>query len=280
MKRSAFTIICLLILVCVGFASMKVVAPSAAWQGNVAVIKLVSAEGVHEASGLFLKKTFNFYRDGADWRGIIGIPLEQAPGTYPLKISVKNENNREQIIKRKIAVKGIKYPAMSFKLKPAKKILLEPDIVQADWGKIEKVLIVEEQKQGWQGKFILPVDGPISMLFGSREFVNGQKRGQHRGIDLAVVTGTTVEAANGGQVVFAGNLKVFGGTIVIDHGQGIQTLYFHLSKLLTKTGDQVAKGEPIALSGDTGSSSGPHLHWGMSVHNLRVDPLQWVKNEI
>ena len=89
--------------------------------------------------------------------------------------------------------------------------------------------------------------------------------------------GTKVKAANNGKVVFAQKLSAFGGTIVIDHGQGVHTLYFHLSKFLAVVGQEVSKGTVIALSGNSGISSGPHLHWGMSVHDLRVNPLQWTK---
>jgi len=98
-------------------------------------------------------------------------------------------------------------------------------------------------------------------------------------MDIAVLPGSHVLAANNGKVVFAKKLKAFGGTVVVDHGQGIHTLYFHLSKFVAKAGEAVNKGQLLALSGNTGVSSGPHLHWGMSAHNLRVDPSQWVKNE-
>jgi murein DD-endopeptidase MepM/ murein hydrolase activator NlpD len=77
-------------------------------------------------------------------------------------------------------------------------------------------------------------------------------------------------------VVFADDLKAFGGTVVIDHGQGVNTLYFHLSKIGVTVGQSIKKGEAIGLTGNTGISSGPHLHWGLSVHNVRVDPNQWV----
>jgi murein DD-endopeptidase MepM/ murein hydrolase activator NlpD len=115
------------------------------------------------------------------------------------------------------------------------------------------------------------------MVFGTQEYVNRKKRGQHRGFDIAVPIGTKVKAANNGKVVFAQKLAAFGGTVVLDHGQGVHTLYFHLSRFLVDVGQAVGKGEGIALSGNSGISSGPHLHWGMSVHNLRVDPNQWTR---
>jgi murein DD-endopeptidase MepM/ murein hydrolase activator NlpD len=99
-------------------------------------------------------------------------------------------------------------------------------------------------------------------------------------VDIAAAVGTKVKAPNAGKVVFGEKLKAFGGTMVLDHGQGVHTLYFHLSKLLAEVGAKVEKGTVIALSGNTGVSSGAHLHWGMSVHNLRVDPIQWTKYEI
>jgi murein DD-endopeptidase MepM/ murein hydrolase activator NlpD len=174
-------------------------------------------------------------------------------------------------------VRKTKFPFVSFWLKPAKKKLFTGDLIAREWARIEKTLLVEFERQRWRGLFTLPAKGPTSMVFGTIERVNGRRTGQHRGLDIAVPMGTKIKAPNHGRVVFAEHLKAFGGTIVLDHGQGVHTLYFHLSKFLAKVGQEVSKGDIIALSGNSGISSGPHLHWGMSVHNLRVDPGQWTR---
>jgi murein DD-endopeptidase MepM/ murein hydrolase activator NlpD len=227
----------------------------------------------------FLDQKIKFYQDEDEIKAIVGVPPDQPTGVYPLFIKMTDINGEEQIIDRRVLVGKTVFPTVSFWLKPAKKKLLVSRAVVDEWAEIEQVLAKESPEQLWVGKFIVPVNETVSMVFGTQEYVNNKKRGQHRGLDLAAETGTEVMAANIGKVVFIKKLEAYGGTIVIDHGQGINSLYFHLSKFLCKVGDEVGQGDIIALSGNTGISSGSHLHWGMSVHNLRVDPMQWVKQE-
>jgi len=264
---------------CAAGAYELAVAPAIAKPGKCFSVTLVSPEGGTAAAAEFLGQRYALFPSGNGLKAIIGVPLEQRPGDQAVTVTVNKQWGRSEQITRPVTIGFYKYPVTSFWLKPAKKKLLtSTNLIADEWGRIEKKLIVEDPVQRWQGKFLLPVSGEVSMLFGTREFVNRQPRGQHRGLDLAVPTGTKVRAANAGKVVFAEKLKAFGGTIIVDHGQGIHTLYFHLTKFLAEVGQEVSKGETLALSGNTGISSGPHLHWGMSAHNLRVDPAQWTKN--
>jgi murein DD-endopeptidase MepM/ murein hydrolase activator NlpD len=202
--------------------------------------------------------------------------MAQRPGKYSLTLSF-SENGRTVELVKQVKVLSYKFPRVSFWLKAEKHKLIKTPAVVDEWAVIEKLLLVEQAEQAWQKRFILPVKGLVSMSFGTIEKVNGKSLGRHRGCDLAVPIGTKVAAANGGTVVLAQKMTVYGGTMVLDHGQGVHTIYMHLSKFLVAVGQEVAKGEVIALSGNTGFSSGPHLHWAMSVHNLRVDPNQWTK---
>jgi murein DD-endopeptidase MepM/ murein hydrolase activator NlpD len=241
----------------------------------------IEADGIEQVRVKFLGRQFSLFRQDNEWKTVIGIPLETAPGEKTLVIGLQKNGGGREEIKNEITVTDKKYPTVSFWLKPAKKkLLLARDLTADEWSRIENKLLQEDPVQGWSGKFALPVSGEVSMVFGTIERVNKMKRGQHRGMDIAVPTGTEVEAANSGRMVFAEKLKVFGGTMVIDHGLGVHSLYFHLSKFIAKPGDKVLRGQKIALSGNTGASSGPHLHWGMSVHDLRVDPRQWTVQEM
>ena len=254
------------------------ITPAGPIQGNCLVITAASVEGAAKLKGEFLGQKFSFFGSADSLRGIIGIPPEQKPGTYPLKLFVTSAGGKTAERTYSVPVRSAQFPVVSFWLKPAKKkLLISKDLVANEWARVEKVLVKEMPVQSWDGKFIRPVSGEVSMVFGTREYVNKKKRGAHRGLDIAVPIGTKVKAANNGKVVFAQKLSAFGGTIVIDHGQGVHTLYFHLSKFLAVVGQEVSKGTVIALSGNSGISSGPHLHWGMSVHDLRVNPLQWTK---
>lgn len=256
------------------------VSPKIAWQGKVLKVRVVSPKGVSWIKGRFLNQDFICYRRGDDFKGIVGVPINQKPGQYKLSLFITYKDGTLSRLDRRIKVWSTKFPFSRYWLKPAKRKLMKRELIDKDWVQIEKVLKVESLLQHWSGKFMRPVGGRISQGFGFRQIVNGKRGGQHRGVDFAVLTGTPVNAPNYGKVVFAKRLRVFGGTIVLDHGQGVHTLYFHLSRLYVKVGQEVPKGKVIGLSGDSGISSGPHLHWGMSVHNLRVDPIQWVKYEI
>ena len=257
-----------------------VLEPEIAWQGKVVVIRVVSAEGISGVKGRFLDQDFECYKSGSDFRGIVGIPIGQKPGHYDLSISITEGEGSVVEINKRMKVWSTKFPFSRFWLRPAKKKLMVQELINKEWAQIEKSLWVEEPEQLWQGRFVLPANGKISQGFGHRQIINGKRGGNHRGVDIAVPNGTEIRAPNRGKVVFAKRLKAFGGTMVLDHGQGIHTIYFHLSKIIAMVGQEVKKGEIMALSGDSGISSAPHLHWGMSVHNLRVDPLQWVKYEI
>lgn len=256
------------------------VKPAVAWQGKVISVKITSAEDFSSIKARFIGKTFTCFKDGSDFKGIVGVPLNQKPGRYPLRLTAYRKQGKKENFRLLISVEATSFPVSKFYLKPSRNKLRSPKIVNNEWFRIEKVLLVEDLLNKRSDLFVLPAKGPISQGFGHREIINDKLAGQHRGVDFAVPVSTEVIAPNNGKVVFADQLQAFGGAMVVDHGQGIQTLYFHLSKFIAKVGQDVKKGSVIALSGNSGISSGPHLHWGMSVHNLRVDPMQWVKNEI
>lgn len=273
------TIVCTLVISAFCIPNI-VTEPNIGWQGKVVEVRLVSPEGVIEVKGEFLRQKFPCYKIGDDYRGIIGVPIDQKPGYYDLKLIVTHKYGRTETLMKRMKLWSTRFPFSRFWLTAAKNKLRSPKIVNNEWAQIEKVLVVEGSEQRWKGKFLPPVEGAISQGFGHRQIINGRRSGSHRGVDYAVLVGTNVRAPNDGKVVFVKRLKAFGSTLVLDHGQGIHTLYFHLSRIFPKVGDEVKKGDIIARSGDSGVSSGAHLHWGMSVHNLRVDPLQWVKYEI
>jgi Peptidase family M23 len=126
-------------------------------------------------------------------------------------------------------------------------------------------------------RFALPLQGPLSELpeggrFGARRVFNGQPRNPHAGVDYAAKTGTVVTAAAAGRVVLAEEQFFAGNAVYIDHGDGLVTMYFHLSALSVRTGDAVTAGQPIGKVGATGRASGPHLHWAARWRGARVDP--------
>jgi murein DD-endopeptidase MepM/ murein hydrolase activator NlpD len=120
--------------------------------------------------------------------------------------------------------------------------------------------------------FVRPVPGEPTSEFGTRRIFNGEPRSPHPGIDLRAATGTPVAAAGPGRVALAADLYYSGGTVIIDHGGGLFTIYAHLSKIESKEGAALRAGDRVGLSGATGRVTGPHLHWGARVGAAIFDP--------
>jgi murein DD-endopeptidase MepM/ murein hydrolase activator NlpD len=132
----------------------------------------------------------------------------------------------------------------------------------------------------WSGKFTAPASAEISDVFGSQRIFNGKAQSPHQGLDFRLPTGTPVEAMNDGTVLLARNLYYEGGFVVIDHGQGLLTLYLHLSDFKVKEGDAVKRGEEIALSGGTGRATGPHLHVAVRWQGTYLDPARLMQLQL
>ena len=124
----------------------------------------------------------------------------------------------------------------------------------------------------WDGNFAAPAEAAISDVYGSQRIFNGKAQREHQGLDFRVPTGTPVAAMNSGTVLLARFLYFEGNCVVIDHGQGLLTLYFHLSEFKVKEGDPVTRGQEIGLSGGTGRATGPHLHVAVRWQGTYLDP--------
>ncbi len=149
------------------------------------------------------------------------------------------------------------------------RIKREREIIKKSRAKIGKT-----DSAFYKSGFMRPIKGGrISSVFGSQRILNGVPKNMHNGLDIAVPRGTPIYAMADGIVRLAGeNFYYTGNNILLDHGQGINSFYFHLSKLLVKEGQRIKKGEIIGRVGTTGRSTGPHLHWGVQWYSKRVDP--------
>ena len=123
----------------------------------------------------------------------------------------------------------------------------------------------------------MPLANEISTAFGTRRIINDKVMSSHRGLDIRGKTGEPVRASNNGRVVLAQDLFYGGNTVVLDHGQGIYTIYMHLSHFKVQEREMVSKGETVGLVGSTGRSTGPHLHFGVKVQNISVNPLSFTR---
>ena len=174
--------------------------------------------------------------------------------------------------KEKITVEGSK-------VTPPKEVLKR---IEEEREEANKIYATANVGLKFSSKFILPMSSAVTSPFGTARVFNGTLKSYHGGTDFRAAVGTSVIAANDGVVVIAKDRYYAGGSVVIDHGEGIYTQYYHLSALNVKVGQSVKKGDIIALSGASGRVSGPHLHFGVIVGGVQVNPLNFVKkiNEI
>lgn len=210
------------------------------------------------------------YHGEHGWQAIVGIPLATKPGSQSIELH-GNPHSR----KIRFEVKDKKYAVQRLSIK--NKRMVNPtkdDLVRIG----KEVKIIRAAFKSWSDVYAIPdtllqpTEGIRSSSFGLRRFFNGEPRNPHSGMDIAAPEGQTVAAPADGKVVTIGDYFFNGKTIFIDHGQGLVSMFCHLSAVDVKEGQQIKRGEHVGNVGMTGRVTGPHLHWSVSLNNARVDP--------
>ena len=245
--------------------SAALIADDGAWPGGVAFIDLGAAKGTAPVVEFNGKRALVMNEDG-NWRAVIGVPLSAAVGSATvslgdgtlLSFDIQEHAYREQ------------------RLEVAPGFVSLSDENLARVGKERR--IIDSALNNWRNEPLdgvdlqAPVDGPRSSSFGLRRFFNDQPRSPHSGMDIAATAGTAVLAPRAGIVKATGHYYFNGKTVFIDHGQGLVTMYCHLSEIGVADGQAVATGESIGAVGATGRVTGPHLHFGTYLSGNAVDP--------
>ncbi len=247
-------------------------------QGQVLVVKVKGEEQATEVKGTFLSRTIPFFREfrpgePAGYIGLLGIDMQDEPGTYELSVEVKQGEQAKQL-SFNVQVAKEKFTVEHLKL-PKDKVDLDEKST-ARW-KTEQQLVREALAENsrlklWRSNFVEPVTGKRTGIFGSVRIMNGQARNPHNGEDIGAPMGTDVAATNDGIVRITVDHIFSGKGVFVDHGLGFYTMYFHLSEILVKDGDLVTAGQIIGKVGATGRATGPHLHWGVKLNGARVNP--------
>lgn len=269
------------------FAKQKEVSLKVGWfprkveQGDIYVVNVLVAKGARSLTGEFQGKALSFYKvkKGRLFRTLIGIDMETDPGTYQLVISAKSRSGKAVRGRYRIRIKKRDFGEQRITL-PEEMVELDEDTlkqVEEEGEKVKEIWTKERSDRIWRGKFIKPLDGEIISPFGVRRILNDLPRNPHSGVDLEAGMGEDIRSSNAGIVVFAGELYFSGETVIVDHGRGLYTMYFHLSRIDVEEGQRVKKGEILGLAGSTGRSTGPHLHWGVRLHDARVDPFSLLR---
>ncbi|MBD2143483.1 M23 family metallopeptidase [Anabaena sp. FACHB-1250] len=204
-------------------------------------------------------------------------PLEKA-GVRTIKVS---EEGQEQ--KLSIQVRDRKFPVQRITLPPGKAGV---GATEYELKRVAEFKALQTPEKYWNGVFLTPNAGRTSTRYGVRRYYNGVFANDyyHRGQDYAGAAGSSVTAPAAGRVALVGTVsqgfRVHGNVIGIDHGQGVVSIFMHLSRINVQEGDFVKAGQKIGAVGSTGASTGPHLHWGLYVNGQSIDPLPWKSQEI
>jgi murein DD-endopeptidase MepM/ murein hydrolase activator NlpD len=239
--------------------------------GDIVIVTVKG--GADPVEGTFGERRIHFYPSKDSFKAVLGIDLHTEPGKYTLSLSTKGKT-----LSRTVSVKKKHYPVQKLTL-PKDMVELSPE----DEARVEReqkqvaALWPNETDRIWNGNFMNPRTGEISTRFGLRRIINGIAKNPHSGVDVAADEGQEVYAPNSGVAVLVDDHFFSGHSLILDHGKGIYTMFFHLSRILVAQGQQVNKGEVIALVGSTGRSTGAHLHWGVRMQGARVDPLELLK---
>src|SRR3990172_5179322 len=210
-------------------------------------------------------------RNQQEWLAVVGIPLSSKPGDHTLKV----DSPSTAAISIKFTVNDKKYKTQRLTIADKRKVEpSEEDLIRIDRERKR----IDDSFSYWSDQpvatlaFLTPVSGEMSSPFGLRRFFNDLPRNPHSGLDIAAPKGTPVQAPVAGQVIDIGDYFFNGNSIFIEHGQGLVTMYCHLDSIKVKKGQRVSQGDIIGTVGMTGRVTGPHLHWSVSLNNVRVDP--------
>jgi murein DD-endopeptidase MepM/ murein hydrolase activator NlpD len=255
---------------------------SAQWEpmklvnGSPVLFRVSAPLQLSELQGNFLGQEFSFRpsKDCHCWYAFAGVSLATKPGTYTLRVEGKSTGGKETAMSYLVRVSAAHYPFSTIKVAPAfveppKEV--EPVIAAADVAKKEAFAATDPNPL-WSGAFQRPAETETSGVFGTSRIYNGKKKSQHLGLDFRASTGTPVHATNAGTVILARPLYFEGNCVMLDHGQGLVTVYMHLSEFKVKEGEKVVAGQMIALSGGTGRSTGPHLHFAVRWRGEYLNP--------
>lgn len=238
---------------------------------RVTTLKPVSAL---EGNWLGHKFAFSFDPHTRTWFALVGASFETKAGSYPIQLRAETAAGQPISFEKEIPVQRRRYPRVLLKV-PGRYTAPSPEEqreIEQDKKTKEEVFKTVSLEREWQGSFDAPVKAAISDVFGVQRVFNGSVQSTHQGLDFRVPTGTPVGAVNRGRVILAGPLFMEGNCVVIDHGQGLLTLYLHMSKFAVKEADVVEKGQQIGLSGGTGRATGPHLHVAVRWQGVYLDP--------
>ena len=247
-------------------------------QGGTTIIKVSASPGI-TIRGSLAERTLNFFSQDYGYVALQGIHAMTLPGLYPLTLEGELPGGKRFAFSQNVLVQDASFPYdPSLEVDPT---TLDPAVTEPESELWASLGVPATSEKMWNGLFASPVPADFkecwTSLFGNRRSYNsGTYNSFHSGLDFCGRVGTELYAVAPGKVVYTDTLIVRGGVVVIDHGWGVYTAYDHLSEILVQPGNAVQTGQVIGLGGDTGRTTGPHLHWEVWVGGVQVNPVDWL----
>ncbi len=253
------------------------VVPSAIRPGDAFAVKVEGAENSGEPSALFHEKPLYFSSCGDGCYIAIGAAdISTEPGEHSVLLTIDGRKTNLDVV-----VKKAEFPTIHLTLPPGQVFLSQEDQERAnrEAAALKKIWPVISERL-WKGKFSKPLDNDVSTVFGVKRIMNKKKTSLHRGVDFRGTTGEPVLAFNRGRVVLADDLFYGGKTVILDHGQGIYSIYMHLSEFNVNVNDILSRGAVVGRVGSSGRATGPHLHFGVKVQSVNTNPLSFMELDL
>jgi murein DD-endopeptidase MepM/ murein hydrolase activator NlpD len=255
--------------------------PRVVKQGEVCLIQTSGPDSLKSIDGEFRGERFPMALNEQKgiYEGLIGIDMGTRPGTYEVKVTARDGDGQVYSGRLSLKVEEVIFETQKLSLPSHLVELNAKDLerVKKEAKQLETLFQSFREERLWRGAFIRPVEGELSSAFGLNRIINGKKSSPHTGVDLDAEEGTPVSASNSGMVALVDELFFTGKSVILDHGWGLYSMYFHLSEVLVKKGERVETGTTLGRVGSTGRSTGAHLHWGIKMNGARVDPLSLLR---
>lgn len=208
----------------------------------------------------------------------VGVAPEDAAGASELLVSFETLNGSRGELRETVDVLATQWEVDELHFEPGEADgLLDPEVSRQEMEVLRGLYAESANEKLWEEPWLIAAEGTLTSRFGSQRLINGEPaEGHHGGTDIGAETGTPVVATNHGRVVAARVLQVRGNMVIVDHGNGVLSGYAHLDSMAVTEGEDVVAGEQIGTVGNTGRSTGSHLHWEMAIHGVLVDPWRFV----
>ncbi len=277
-QRLVGSALALLLILAQSLAHAITLPQESAVPGGVVIIELAADSRGETPRVHYNKKPVMVINQDRRWLAVVGIPLTAKIGTQ----QIEQQTVSGQTITHQFTIADKAYKTQRLTITNKRKVNPNAEDMKRI---IKEKKLIASALDHWDDNpashltFIAPIEGPRSSSFGLRRIFNGQPRRPHSGMDIAAATGTPIIAPADGTVINVGDYFFNGNSVFIDHGQGLITMYIHLDSISVKEGDQLARGDVIGTVGETGRVTGPHLHWGVSLNDARVDPALFLEDE-